>query len=132
MKRNWEGNEGPNFDLKANSDQSAWGHLSAHPYASAYTSMGNPFSQGKETSFEDQYAREPEVKKSRQSESRTDPQANGSQDSEGDDDDEDDDEDDDGPEDPRPSKGAAANRGKGKNAKGANGKTKVKLTRGSR
>jgi len=106
--------------------------MHSHPYASAYSSLPNPFQPSplhNETTFDSGYSREPPIKRSRPSESGSINQADSRAPSEmGDDDDEDDDDDD---EDGDGQSGKGGKKG-GKGGKGADGKGKVKLTRGSR
>lgn len=105
--------------------------MQSHPYASAYSSLPNPFQPSplhNETTFDNGYSREPPIKRSRPSESGSINQPDSRAPSEMGDDDDEDDEDDDEDGDGQSGKGGK----KGKGGKGADGKGKIKLTRGSR
>lgn len=127
MKRGWESNSSAGYGMSSSTnDEPSWPHMQSHPYASAYSSIPNPFQPSPlhhEASFEG-YAREPPVKRSRPSESGSLQPGSQAPSEAGDDDDEDDDDDEEGEE------GGKGKKGKG--AKGADGKGKIKLTRGSR
>jgi hypothetical protein len=131
MKRAWEGNSGAAYGAGSGSsqDESPWAHMSSHPYASAYSSLPNPFQPSplhNEQHFDQDSSREYGSKRPRASDAAS-LHHNGSEAaSEGGDDDEDDDDDDDGDD----SLAGASGR-KGKKG-GKDSKAKVKLTRGSR
>jgi hypothetical protein len=122
MKRGWENSKSPFGSASGGEhgrEDPTWVNMPAHPYASAYSSLPNPFNPSplqNEATFNEGY-REPPVKRSRASE------ANGSEAASDNGDDDDDEEDEDEADDSKTGK-----KGKGK----GDGKQKVKLTRGSR
>ncbi|KAK4688546.1 hypothetical protein P7C73_g1570, partial [Tremellales sp. Uapishka_1] len=124
MKRNWE------TSAPANPEDAVWVHMPSHPYASAYSSIPNPYAaaipqQAQSQSYQpfsgsaEKKARVGDHDMSRHGSSNGNNNEAMSDDDEDDDDDDDDDEND------------APKTGKGKAKKG-DGKPKVKLTRGSR
>ncbi|ODN99152.1 hypothetical protein I350_07310 [Cryptococcus amylolentus CBS 6273] len=115
MKRTWE--QQPQGDAP-------WVHLPAHPYAQAYFT---PSPLHTSTTY-DNAPPQPAHNKKQKTDSKKDSPTKDA-DSEGDGDDDDDDDEDDPEDDGKPGKGKTAN---GKGAKGADGKPKQKLTRGSR
>ena len=138
MKRGWEPTTSSGFDVDGGSssqaDDSAWVHMPSHPYASAYSSIPNPFQSSplpNEQSYEQGFSRSHVDKKSRMADMTLGDAANGSEGSDGDDDDEDDDEDDAGDE-GRSTPAGKAKGGKGAKAQSEGKKPKAKLTRGSR
>lgn len=132
MKRAWDTGSGGNYGAGsgASQDDSPWGHLSSHPYASAYSSLPNPFQPSplhNEQHFDQDSGRDYGSKRPRGSDAASLHQNGSEGGSDGGDDDDDDDDDDDGDD---SQVGTSGKKGK-KGGKG-DGKTKVKLTRGSR
>lgn len=126
MKRAWDPDAATN---KVNGSSEPWG-LSSHPYASAYSSLSNPFQPSplhNETSLDQYSNREPPIKRNRPGDLQSSLNEVDLGSEMGDDDDEEDEEDD-GDDANSKTTGSAK---KGKGGKGGD-KGKVKLTRGSR
>ena len=129
MKRNW-GNQQPTSYNGQASDDAVWVHMPSHPYASAYSSMHNPFTplppQGHDMGgYSGQIEKKPKLSDTGEGSSRD-------RDGESDDDDDDEEDDDDDGDDGIAGAGKGPpGKAKGKAGKG-DGKQRVKLTRGSR
>lgn len=153
MKRAWDGSSSNSFSngdsaqQSTNSDQ-VWVQMPSHPYAAAYSSMANPFTPSplhSSTTFDAQTLNSASANASASGRQEKRPRTGGSDgkknspqgqtkdgDSEGDGDDDDDD-DDENDDESGENKGAFNKKNNStKVVKGPDGKSKTKLTRGSR
>jgi len=131
MKRNWDPNPVSPYNGRtpvSTNDDAVWVHLPSHPYASAYSSLPNPFTPAAQQEYDPggyagQVDKKPRV-------SDLGEGSSGGRDGESDGDEEDDEDDDEDGEDGVGGNGTGG-RGRGTGGTGAS-KQKVKLTRGSR
>ena len=131
LKRDWNPNAPSPYSghsSTSTTDDAVWVHTPSHPYASAYSSLSNPF-----TSPQQEYDLNGDsgpVKKPRISQNDAGEGSSQGRDGESDGDEEEDDEDNEDGED-GVRKGTSSGRVRGKGGK-SDGKQKVKMTRGSR